>query len=258
MTRKNSGPSDLNSHAPSPSLRDRLVRLLGDAIHFFSYHLILRRRTTWTTRAAGMQFKVRPTVFHPRYFISSQRFAEFIAALDLAGKQVIDVGTGAGILAIAAARAGAAGVIATDINPNATLSVSENARLNAVGGRVSAVCMDLLSGLAATPSFDMIVANLPKHTQVPRDVADRGWTGGPDHRDITALFEQAYARLKPDGQLYVMMSSHSNLGVIENAIKRAGFRFRIAKSFPIFIDAFVLYECIRQDGQGFIGPPAQS
>lgn len=236
---------DLNSRASSDSLRNRLVRLLGEVIHFFSYHLILSRRTTWMTRAAGMQFRVRPTVFHPRYFISSERFAEFIATLDLKGKRVIDVGTGAGILAIAAARAGAAGVIATDINPNATLSVPENARLNGVGGRVTAVCMDLLSGLAATPSFDMIVANLPKHTQIPRDVADRGWTGGPDHRDITALFAQAYDCLKPNGQLYVMMSSHSNLSVIENAIGRAGFKFRIARNFPIFIDAFVLYECIR-------------
>ena len=122
----------------------------------------------------------------------------------------------------------------------------ENARLNGVGGgRVSAVCMDLLSGLAPTPSFDIIVANLPKHTQVPRDLAERGWTGGPNHRDIIPPFEQAYARLKANGQLYVMLSSHSNLSVIENAIRRAGFRFRIAKNFPIFIDAFVLYECSR-------------
>ena len=246
MTEKTDSRRDFNGHASSGSLRNRFVRLLlGDVIHFFSYHLILRRRTTRVTRAAGMQFRVRPTVFHPRYFISSQRFAEFIATLDIKGKQVIDVGTGTGILAIAAALAGAAEVIATDINPSATLSVPENARLNGVGGRVSAVCMDLLSGLAPTPSFDIIVANLPKHTQVPRDVADRGWTGGPDHRDITPLFEQAYARLKANGQLYVMLSSHSNLSVIENAIRRAGFRFRIAKNFPIFIDAFVLYECSR-------------
>ena len=59
------------------------------------------------------------------------------------------------------------------------------------------------------------------------------------------LFEQAYARLKTNGQLYVMLSSHSNLSVIENAIRRAGFGLRIAKNFPIFIDAFVLYECSR-------------
>jgi ribosomal protein L11 methylase PrmA len=86
-----------------------------------------------------MRLTVRPTVFHPRYFISSERFAEFIDTLDLNGKQVIDVGTGTGILAIAAARAGAERVIATDINPNAALSVPENARGNEVGDRVTAV-----------------------------------------------------------------------------------------------------------------------
>jgi release factor glutamine methyltransferase len=220
-------------------------RFLGSTIHFLSYHFVLRRRITWPTRVAGMRLTVRPTVFHPRYFISSERFAEFIDTLDLNGKQVIDVGTGTGILAIAAARAGAERVIATDINPNAALSVPENARGNEVGDRVTAVCMNLLSGLVAAPLFDVIVANVPKHAQEPRDLADRGWHGGTSHRDITPLFDQAYERLKPNGQLYVMFSSHSDLDLIDKVIKRAGFKFRIAKKYSIFIDTFVLYECIR-------------
>jgi release factor glutamine methyltransferase len=158
-----------------------------------------------------------------------------------------DVGTGTGILAIAAARAGAERVIATDINPNAALSVPQNARGNGAGDRVTAVCMNLLSGLVAAPLFDVIVANLPKHPQEPRDLADRGWHGGPSHRDITPLFDQAYERLKPNGQMYVMFSSHSDLDLIDNVIKRAGFKFCIAKKYSIFIDSFVLYECTRQD-----------
>jgi len=192
-----------------------------------------------------MRLTVRRTVFHPRYFISSEHFAEFIDTLDLDGKRVIDVGTGTGILAIAAARAGAERVVATDINPNAVLSVPENAHRNGAGDRVTAVCMDLLSGFVAAPLFDVIVANLPKHAQEPRDVADRGWHGGPSHRYILPLFDQAYERLKPNGQLYVMLSSHSHLDLVETAIKRAGFKYRIAKKYSIFIDSFVLYECTR-------------
>jgi methylase of polypeptide subunit release factors len=192
-----------------------------------------------------MHLTVRPTVFHPRYFISSERFADFIDTLDLRGKQVIDVGTGTGILAVAAARAGAATVIATDINPNAALSVPGNAWANAVGDRITAVGMDLLSAFVAAPLFDTIVANVPKHAREPRDVADKGWHGGPRHRYILPLFEQAYQRLKPDGRLYVMVSSHSELRLIEEVIKSAGFRFCIAKEYPILIESFVLYECIR-------------
>ena len=47
-------------------------------IHFFSYHFILNRKSTRMTRAAGFRLAVRPTVFHPRYFISSESFAAFI------------------------------------------------------------------------------------------------------------------------------------------------------------------------------------
>src|SRR5215510_15826315 len=97
-------------------------RQLRKAIHFFSYHLILKRRTTRVTRAAGFRLIVRPTVFHPRCFITSEFFASFIGRLDLSGKRVVDVGTGSGILALAAARAGAAHVTAVDVNPRAAFT----------------------------------------------------------------------------------------------------------------------------------------
>src|SRR5437016_14681997 len=82
-------------------------RLLRKAIHFFSYHLILKRHTTRTTRAAGFRLIVRPTVFHPRCFITSEFFASFIGRQNLSGKRVAAVGPGSGIPGLAAARAGA-------------------------------------------------------------------------------------------------------------------------------------------------------
>ena len=216
-------------------------RLLRAVIHFLSYHLILSRQTTRVTRAAGFRLTVRPTVFHPRYFISSECFAEFIDGLDLRGKSVVDIGTGSGILALAAARAGAEYVVATDINPNAALTAADNARANGLAA-VNAVCSDLLSAFAPRPLFDIVLSSPPKHAGEPCDLADRGWHAGPHYRDVAALFEQARERLKPGGRIYVMVSSDSDLALFAQLIEGAGLRARLVREHSIFIESLIIYE----------------
>ena len=219
-------------------------RLLRGFLHFFSYHLILARQNTRVTRAAGFRLTVRPTVFHPRYFISSERFAEFIGSLDLSGKYVVDIGTGSGILALAAARAGAKNVLATDINPNAALTAAENATANGVGDRVTALCTNLLSALAPRPLFDVILSSPPKHAGEPRNLADRGWHAGPAYRDIAPLFDQARERLKPGGRLYVMVSSDSDLDLFSTLIDLAGFRARLVREHSLVVESLIIYELL--------------
>ena len=216
-------------------------RCLRRVIHFLAYHTILAREYTRITRAAGFHLVVRPTVFHPRYFLSSECFAEFIGRLDVSGKRVLDVGTGSGILALAAARAGAAYVIAADINPNAARTTAENACANGLGDRVSALCSNLLSALAPRPLFDVILSSPPKHPGEPRDLADRGWHAGPDYCGIAALFDQSRERLKPGGSLYVMLSSDSDLGLFAALIARAHLRARLVAEHSILIESFLIY-----------------
>lgn len=228
------------SRAPHGPFR----RCLRDFIHFFSYHFILARKHTRFARAAGFRLAVRPTVFHPRYFISSECFAEFIDRLDLNGKRVVDVGTGSGILALAAARSGAESTIATDINPNAALSAAENASAHRLSGRVTALCMNLLAAFAPRPLFDVILCSPPKHGCEPRDLSDRGWHAGLHFRDVAALFEQARQRLNPGGRFYLMLSSDSDLDLFEVLMLRAGFTARIVQKRSIFIESFIIYELI--------------
>ena len=85
----------------------------------------------------GFSLRVRPTVFHPHFFLGGEYLAEYIDGLDLKGKSVADVGTGSGVLALAAARAGAASVLALDINPNAALCARADAEANGFGDRSS-------------------------------------------------------------------------------------------------------------------------
>ncbi|HEX3884856.1 MAG TPA: 50S ribosomal protein L11 methyltransferase [Stellaceae bacterium] len=232
---------------------DRGVDLRGDpygkwrarlrrVIHFFSYHLILKSHATRVTRAAGFRLVVRPTVFHPRYFVTSQFFAGFIDGLDLTGLRVADVGTGSGILALAAARAGAARVTAIDINPNAALAASDNARANGYGERVTAICSNLLSELAPADIFDVIISSPPSFAGEPRDIADRAWHAGPDYCDIAALFTQAREHLAPQGRMYLLVSSDTDLALFGALIARAGFRAREAARRSILIEALIIYE----------------
>jgi ribosomal protein L11 methyltransferase len=57
---------------------------------------------------------------------------ELLQEIDVSGRRVIDVGTGSGVLAIAAARLGASSVIALDHDPDALLNARENVARNGV------------------------------------------------------------------------------------------------------------------------------
>lgn len=75
------------------------------------------------------------------------------------GGEVLDVGSGSGILAIAAAKLGAARVVACDTEPLAVKATAENAAANGVDGVLSVSPGSLTDELIAG-GFDCVVANV--------------------------------------------------------------------------------------------------
>ena len=71
--------------------------------------------------------------------------------------EVLDVGTGSGILSIAAARCGAGRVVAVDIDPRAVTVTEENVALNGVGDRVAVSTTPLA---AVTGTYGIVLANI--------------------------------------------------------------------------------------------------
>lgn len=74
------------------------------------------------------------------------------------GGSLLDVGTGSGILAIAAARLGAKGIVAVDIDPDAVRVAKENVAHNHLKDAIEVRLGDLLQGLSQR--FDFAVANI--------------------------------------------------------------------------------------------------
>jgi release factor glutamine methyltransferase len=187
----------------------------------------------------------RQLCFRRQFFLTSEFFAAFIDRLDLAGLRVADVGTGSGILALAAARAGASSVTAIDINPNAARAAHQNAQSNGFGDVLSGVCSHLMSGLAARPLFDVILSSPPSFSGEPLDLADRAWHSGADNRHIAELFEQTRERLHPRGRMYLLLSSDSDLAQIGALIARQSFQVLCVAARSIFFESFFLYELTR-------------
>ena len=77
--------------------------------------------------------------------------------IDLRGRSIIDVGTGSGVLAIAARRLGAAAVLAIDDDRDAIAAAEGNVALNGES-RIALEVTDLRS--SPIGQFDIVVANL--------------------------------------------------------------------------------------------------
>ena len=77
-------------------------------------------------------------------------------------RRVLDLGSGSGVLAIAAAKALRRRVLASDIDPLAAKVAGDNARLNGVGNLVEAICATGFSApqFKARAPFDLVLANI--------------------------------------------------------------------------------------------------
>jgi release factor glutamine methyltransferase len=120
------------------------------------------------------------------------------------GDVVLDLGAGAGLIGILAARRGHR-VVATDVVPVYTECLRANALLNGVGSRLEARIGDLFAPVTAE-SFDVIAANPPQLPTPP----DREWSdaqsrmdnGGPDGwLLLDRIIHEGPAYLAPGGRL---------------------------------------------------------
>lgn len=89
---------------------------------------------------------------------STRLCLELMSELDFEGKSIIDVGTGSGILGIAAALSKSSFALLTDIDPSAVKIARENAELNNIKSNISIISADLLD--CAIQKADIITANL--------------------------------------------------------------------------------------------------
>ena len=169
----------------------------------------------------SLSFRVTPDVLIPR---PETEFV-VVSLLDLVKQitppdrplELVDVGTGSGILAICAAQfVPACRVTAVDISPAALEVARRNAGDHGVSDRIDFIQGDLLDCLPPDQRFDFVISNPPyvsraEWDQLADDIKEYEpvvalVAGDRPEQVVDRLVSQASGRLKPGGWLVVEIS----------------------------------------------------
>ncbi|WP_338551980.1 50S ribosomal protein L11 methyltransferase [Paenibacillus sp. KS-LC4] len=180
-------------------------------------------KPTWEEYEAGPNEKIIEldpgmafgTGTHPTTSLCLQTLESVIKG----GEEIIDVGTGSGILAIGACRLGASRVLALDLDPVAVSSATENVRLNGLEQQVEIKLSDLLGVLGGKGARGAVGSNETTAVSVPVDLVVANILA-----EIIMLFiDEVYEALKPGG-LYISSGIYKNKEeLVQQGLVKAGF-----------------------------------
>jgi release factor glutamine methyltransferase len=180
-----------------------------------------RHRRLTLEHVGDMPILVLPDVFNPTLFHTS---VALIAQLDSVpvgpGMAILDMGTGSGVGAIAAARRGAR-VVAVDISPEAVRCARINVLLNRLEDRIEVRRGDLFEPVQGE-RFDLVLFNPPFYTGTPHAMWEYAWRS----EDALARFARDLPTvLSPSGRALLVVSS-TTAGVDE-ALARTQFESQL-------------------------------
>ncbi len=167
----------------------------------------------------GRPFLVLPGVFNPTLFFTTAFVVEHLATCPPAdGCHVLDLGTGSGALAVAAAASGAR-VVAVDVNPEAVRCARVNALLNRCEDRLEVRPGDLFAPVVGE-RFDLVLCNPPYYPGEPTTRLDQAFRGG----DFASRFAAGLGdHLEPLGAALVVLSSCGEEDRFVAELERHGF-----------------------------------
>ena len=191
-------------------------------------------------KIAGLSIRVRPGVFNPALFRVTPVFLEWIGeGLVPAGSRVLDIGTGTGVLAIAAASS-AERVVAVDSNPAAVECARINAESNSVDDRLEIRLGDLFEPVTGE-RFDLILCNPPylagepatdlEHALLVGDFPDRFARNLPDH---LADGGHALVILSTIGEEDTFIEAFKGVGLEVEAIRRCDLISEVVTLFAVY------------------------
>ncbi len=186
----------------------------------------------------GLHFNTHPKVYEPAE-------DSFLLAKNLElnrRDEVLEIGTGTGIIAVCVARK-VARVVATDINPWALQCAAKNLITN------STFNVELREGNLFEPvqgeKFDLILFNTPYLPTEEDDVLDdelnAAWDGGTNGREVIDKFlDGICGHIRKGGRVQLVQSSLSDVETTTLRLEDMGFQTSVTAREKIFFEEIVV------------------
>lgn len=196
-------------------------------------------RRSRRVQIVNIKLQTDARVFHPGQHFSSKILAHYVASLPLASCKVLDMGTGSGVLGIAASQRGAE-VLAVDVNPHAIALARSNAASNSANLEVRQ--SDLFAAFAQTEKFDWIIFNPPFFAKHVEGELQAAYNAGAQHETIVRFLEEAQNFLAPKGKILMIVSSDMALDEMASLFARFHYRLTQVEIKPHWFEIFYLVQ----------------
>ena len=190
----------------------------------------LRKERSYSN--ADITVRVRPGVFHPGLFSSTEFLGEYLKGINVRDKTFLELGCGTGFLSIAAARRGAK-VTASDLSSSAVENTKLNAARNGVSIRV--IHSDLFTSIPPG-TFDVIAINPPYYARNPENESELAWHCGENFEYFYRLLAQLRVYMHGDTTVLMVLTLGCNLEEIFSIAKASGFEFELLKEKRVLFD----------------------
>jgi len=159
--------------------------------------------------------------------------------------QVLDMGTGCGILAILAAQK-ARKVVAVDLNPHAVRCAQKNAETNKLANKIDVRKGNLFQPVHNGEVFSLVVFNapyLPSDPDEERSWLGKSWAGGPKGRQLIDKFIlEAPCHLEKKGRILLVQSSLADTNETLERFRQINFEAKVIAEKEAFFETIVLLQ----------------
>jgi len=221
-------------------LQEWLQESTGEEVFLIPVRRLQRILTDMQRAREGIFFEAlgdRITVF-PHVYVPADRsvpamLAEYGHLIE--GKRVLDMGTGMGVLALLAARLGAAQVVAADVSPSAVANARVNVERLGLEERVEVREPADLFAAVEGEAFDVVVFNAPWIEGEPKSPYDAALYD-PGYRILDGFLRAVGQYLAPGGAVLLQYSDISrhqgedSMAHLEEVVAESGLEIATCRS----------------------------